>query len=202
MDFGKLPLSARVGLAAVSGMLYWPALMLDDSLGIAAGNGGGYRGRVLFAWAVLFGVLVLAPYAWNRPVRVVRAIALCAASSLIYFAAFEFVIVSSVNSGVEVSSYLLAGGAGALLSALAVWLIGGNRLTGLGWAYVLVAGVAAGALFAMFKGCVGASLNTFGYVGRCYPYTASFHAVWQVLVCVALYLGVREQPVVGQKVGS
>jgi hypothetical protein len=199
MDLGKLPLWARVGLAAVSGMLYCPALWVNNNLGVLLGHSGGEL-YALDIWAALFGAVVLAPYAWSRSHRVIRVSALCVASTLAYALAFGVTVfvVDPAGTGsfpfrgsmMVVSAFLFAGGLGALLSAVAVRLIAGTVLIGRGWVYVLVAGVAGGAIIALLID----SMSECGW--------AFLQAAWQVLVCVALYFGVREHPEVGQEAAA
>jgi hypothetical protein len=122
--------------------------------------------------------------------------ALCVASTLAYALAFgvTVTVVDPVGAGslpfhgpmIVVSAFLLAGGLGALLSAVAVRLIAGRSLFGRGWVYVLAAGVAGGAILA----CLIDSISECGW--------ALLQAAWQVLVCVVLYFGVRERPSLGQ----
>jgi hypothetical protein len=195
MDFSKLPLWARVGLAAGSGLSYCPAIWVNNKLGMLLGHAGGEL-YTLDVWAALFGAVVLAPYAWNQSHRSIRVIGLCVVSTLAYALAFGamVMVIDPAGTGsfpfhgplVVTSAFLFAGGMGAFLSAVAVRLIAGRVLIARGWVYVLAAGVAGGAIFAFLID----SINECGW--------ALMQAAWQVLVCVALYFGVRERPVRGQ----
>jgi hypothetical protein len=187
MEIGRLPLYARLGLAAIAGLLGMPAVALyPASLP--------YKDFVLLVWAALFGILVLAPYAWNRSFRIARVLALGVASALIYYAAVKL---AGNGYGVgdthdkrlgDNASLIVSGGLGALLSTAAVMLIANLRCTVLGWIYVLVAGVAGGAAFIIY-------FSSFFFLSRVQDVIAESiaHTVWQVLVCLALYYSVRER---------
>ena len=88
--------------------------------------------------------------------------------------------------------FTVAGGAGALLTAVAVRWFGGCKLTALGWTLIPAACLVGGILFAFNRDCVSMAIDTFDGSASCYGITALSHAAWQVLVAVALYYGAVE----------
>jgi hypothetical protein len=131
-----------------------------------------------YAVGLVFGALVLAPYATRRQ-RLARVLLLAVASAAIYRLAVKFVADGPL--GYEaVTSFILAGAGAALLCGLAVVLIAPRRF---GWRLVLLA-IPAGALG-------GAAFDLkFAFD----PHLLIGHAAWQLLTCLALHFGLRDSP--------
>jgi hypothetical protein len=123
----------------------------------------------------VFGALVLAPYA-RAPQRALRGMALAAASAGIYYLAVWFV--TGGPAGLDaVVSFVLAGAGAAMLCGVAVVVLAPRRFDWRLWPLLLVAGAVGGAAF---------DLN-FAFD----PVLLIAHAAWQLLVCLALHLGLR-----------
>jgi hypothetical protein len=123
----------------------------------------------------VFGALVLAPYA-RAPHRVARGVAIAAASAGIYYLAVWFV--TGGPAGLESAvSFVLAGAGAAILCGVAVVVLAPR---GFAWRLLpllLVAGAVGGAAF---------EINF-----AADPVLLIAHAAWQLLVCLALHLGLR-----------
>ena len=173
----SLTLPGKLILAIFSASAYW----LIDALGTGFEWDTTVFGH--FAWqshllAVIFGALVMAPYAAASRIRWLRMPAMCAASALIYFYAIQFVVDGPFRYD-TLTPFLISGGGAALLVGLSVAMLAPRRFSWRLFALCLVAGVAGGAAFAesVWLG------SDFEVVGG--------HLIWQVLVCLALHLGLR-----------
>jgi membrane associated rhomboid family serine protease len=171
---------ARLTLAVISGSSYgWINALVDRLEWSATIFGGFYWQSHLFG--AIFGVLVMAPYAAASRLRLPRILAMCVASAAIYYYAVKFVADGpfSYNSIVP---FLVSGGGAALLVGISVVMLAPRqsswRLLGL----CLVAGIVGGGAF---NDMVGLG-SDFGEIGG--------HLIWQVLVCLALHLGLRPAP--------
>jgi hypothetical protein len=125
-----------------------------------------------------FGALVLGPYA-STASRPLRVLALAVASAAIYRLAVWFVTDGPIGYDALVT-FVLAGAGAALLSALAVAAIAPRAFGVKLLALVLAAGAIGGATFD-----INLPADSYLLVG---------HAVWQLLVCLALHLGLRPAP--------
>ena len=126
----------------------------------------------------VFGALVLALYA-RAPHRMLRGVALTAASAGIYYLAVWFVTGGPAGIG-ALASFVLAGAGAAVLCGVAVVALAPRAFH---WRIVpllLLAGGVGGAAF---------DLNLVFD-----PVLLTAHAAWQLLVCVALHLGLRGDP--------
>jgi hypothetical protein len=126
----------------------------------------------------IFGALVLAPYA-RLPRRLLRGVALAAASAAIYYLTIRFVVGGPAGLS-ALSTFLIAGSCAALLCGAAVAVIA-PRAFSLRLAALLVAAGAVG-------GAVFHSRFSFD------PNLLLGHAAWQLLVCLALCFGQRNAP--------
>jgi hypothetical protein len=127
---------------------------------------------------VVFGALVLAPYIGRRQ-RAVRFVVMCIASAAIYYLAVRFVTEGPIGYD-AITSFITAGTGAALLAGLAVCLIAPRHFA---WRLVpltLAAGALGGAAFDLKL-----ALDPFLLVG---------HAAWQLLVCLALHVALRDGP--------
>jgi hypothetical protein len=127
-----------------------------------------------YAVGAAFGALVLGPYVPVAP-RALRIAALALAGAVIYRLAVWFVTEGPIGYDALVS-FVLAGAGAAVLSAIAVAAIARRAF---GWR-LLVLPLAAGA--------IGGA--TFDMNIPADPYLLVGHAAWQLLVCLALHLGV------------
>jgi hypothetical protein len=125
----------------------------------------------------VFGALVLGPYVGPRQ-RGLRFVALCVAGSLTYWLAVRFVTDGPIGYGAT-TSFVIAGAAAAVLSGLAVAVISPRAYAVPVFALTLVAGMAGGVSFE-----IKIATDQFLLVS---------HAIWQLLVCLALHLGFRER---------
>ncbi len=126
----------------------------------------------------VFGALVLAPFVGARQ-RVARFVAMCVASAAIYYLAVRFVVDGPIGYDM-ILSFILAGGVAAPLSGLAVVLIAPRAFSWRLVALTFVAGAIGGATFDLKF-----SFDSNLLVG---------HAVWQMLVCLALNFSFRDTP--------
>jgi hypothetical protein len=174
-------LGARLALAAVSASSYWwiqwLVSLLDEWREWDLGRSV-WTGHLI---AAAFGALVMAPYSAASRLRVVRIVAMCVASAAIYFYAIRFVVDGPFSDS-TITPFLMSGGGAALLIGLSVVLLAPRRASWRLFALCLVAGIIGGAAFdeSIWRG------SGFAEVGG--------HLVWQVLVCLALHLGIRQAP--------
>lgn len=176
----SLTLPGKLMLAVLSASSYW----LIDALGTEFEWDTTIFGN--FAWesqlvAVIFGALVMAPYAAASRILWLRIPAMWVASALIYVYAIKFVVDGPFSYD-TLSPFLISGGAAALLVGLSVAMLAPRRISWRLFALCLVAGVVGGAAFAESV-WLGSDFEVIGG-----------HVVWQVLVCLALHLGLRPVP--------
>jgi hypothetical protein len=173
-----LPLTARLVLAIASGCSY-------GVLGLLAERSDAFDAvltRANTAWhiiAIVFGALVMAPYAAASRLALARALAMCLASIAIYYGAVRFVVDGPFGYD-SMAPFLIAGGGAALLVGVAVLLLSSRPFQRPLIPATLAAGAIGGAAFDVNFG-LDADLNL-----------AVAHVAWQALVCVALYLGFRD----------
>lgn len=173
-----MPLWARLALAALSAISYWGIGEVvewfdEDSTLI------GRLAAHLFA--VIFGLLVMAPYAAASRLRWMRIPAMCVASAVIYFYAVKFVVDGPFSYN-TMTPYLISGAGAALLTGLVVAALVPCRLQ---WRLVVLT-VAAGLVGGGSFEWIPSGRSEFGILAG--------HFVWQVLVCLALYRGLRPAP--------
>ncbi len=170
-------LAAKLVLAVISVLLYWLVSLIHDSLDLpdvvktALGHLPG----------LIFGVLVMGPYAAALRMRVLRILAMAVASELIYDFAVQFVIEGPFSYN-TITPFLISGAGAALLVGLAVVLAGWHRLR---WRLVgltLAAGLIGGGAFEW----IPSGGSDWGILGG--------HLAWQILVCLALHLGLQSGP--------
>ena len=125
----------------------------------------------------VFGALVLAPFIGPRQ-RAVRFLTMCFASAAIYYLAVRFVIDGPIGYDM-ITSFILAGSAAAVLSGIAVVAIAPRAFTLKLLPLALAAGALGGATFDL----------KFSFD----PNLLIGHAVWQLLVCLALNFSFLEK---------
>lgn len=175
---GTLPLIGKLALAVVSAGSYWllgclseQSETLDELLSSA--NTG------LHLVGIVFGALVMAPYALSSNRRALRGVAMCVASAAIYYAAIRFIVDGPFGYDTIVP-YLISGGGAAVLVSITVVLVAPRRPRWQAIPLAVTAGTLGGAVFDWSFGN-GSEVNAI--VG---------HLAWQVLVCLALHFGLRE----------
>ena len=182
----NLPLGPRLALAMLSGLLTYPAILIDSALGPQS-----YL--LNFSWWIIlhgaiFGVLVLVPFITSDTHRTLRAVALVVASVVSYDAAIKIPDLVELNLPGDLGDFLVAGVSGALLVATAVRFVAPLRVGLPYWSFAFLAGAIGGFVFAMtFNVCDWDSCSSPGLV---LVYTSGW-AVWQSLVCAALFVGSR-----------
>jgi hypothetical protein len=123
----------------------------------------------------IFGALVMGPYA-QVPLRVLRGVALAAASAATYYFTIRFVV--SGPAGLSaLATFMIAGACAALLCGAAVAVIAPQPFSLRLAVLLIVAGAVGGAVFH--------ARISFD------PNLLLGHAAWQILVCLALYFGQR-----------
>ena len=186
MQFFNLPLVARLGLAVLSGMLTFPAILLDSAFGPDS-----YP--PIFSWwlilhGIVFGLLVMAPFVTSSQLRGLRVAALAVASIFIYDAAIRIPDLIEVEGIGDTGDFILAGITGALLVATAVRFIAPLRVGLAYWGFSFLAGLIGGYIFSQtFEVC---NWDECTAVWMILPY-ASGWIVWQSLICAAMFHGMR-----------
>lgn len=186
MRFFKLSLAPRLALAALSGVLTYPAIRLDTFLGPES-----YP--PLFSWwlilhGLVFGLLVMVPFVTGSHHRAVRILALAAASVLIYDLAIRTPDLITIPTLGDTGNFIVAGVTGAALVATAVRFIAPLEVTPAYWGFSVVAGLIGGIVFSRtFEVC---AWDKCADAWMILPYAAGW-IVWQSLVCAAMFLGVR-----------
>jgi hypothetical protein len=173
----SLPLPGKLVLAALSAGSYWFINELGDRFDWEITIFGN------FVWpshlvAMIFGALVMAPYAAASRMRLPRMLTMCVASAFIYFYAIKFVADGPFSYN-AITPFLISGGGAALLVGLAVVVLAPRSASWRLFALCLVAGVIGGAAFEESL-WLGSDFEVFGG-----------HLAWQALVCLALHLGLR-----------
>jgi len=181
-----LSLPSRLALAALSGALSQPTILLGEVLDRIAAP------PILEWWVilhgVLFGALVMTPFILSQSQVAVRTTAMIIASVLAYLAAIELPDIIGLPFGGEVGAFSQAGVIGAVLVAIAVRIIAPLKIHTRYWGLTLLAGAIGGAIFSQTFGvCVLDSCESLAeFVAHSFGWVA-----WQMLVCAALWLGVR-----------
>ena len=188
MRITDLSLPPRLGLAVLSGILTFPAILVDSALGPTT-----YP--PVFSWwiilhGLLFGFLVMAPFVTSRHRRRLRAVILALASVLIYDAAIRIPDLVALEFLGELGDFIVAGVSGAVLVATAVRYIAPLAVAPAYWVYCIIAGLAGGAIFAYTFGACDWDQCSPSW--RVVPYAFGWVA-WQALVCAAMYTG-RNRP--------
>jgi len=200
-----ISLRIRLALAALSGMLTYPATLLGDLL-------DQFGQPPIFEWWVilhgtLFGAMVMAPFISSHKHVALRVTAMIISSVIAYYAAIELPEIIPLPIDSEVAAFAEAGAIGAVLVALATRLIAplaapldsplDSPLSAplsthaRFWGLTLLAGAVGGAIFSQtFSICALQACDSFAEL---ISYSFGWIA-WQMLVCAALWLGVRRGP--------
>ena len=176
--FGRSPptLAIKLALALVSVGLYWLVVVLAERYD--------WSGTVFgFQWpfhliGLIFGALVLAPYAAHSPQHWVRMIALAVASAAIYQLAVRFVVDGPFGHS-TIAPYVIAGAGSALLAGLAVALIVPRHIS---WRL---------AVLTLAAGAIGGAAFDWQFPFEWAPTDLHAYLAWQLLVCLALDRGLR-----------
>ncbi len=173
-NIAMLTLPGKLALALVSVTGYCVIVALAEQFDWSATVFG-------FQWpfhviGLLFGALVMAPYAVCSTRRVARMLALSVTSAVIYHLAVRFVVDGPLGHGTT-TPYVIAGGGAAVLIGLAVVGIAPARYHWRLPALTLAAGTIGGATFAWQLPIEWAPNDLHAYLA------------WQVLVCLALDRG-------------
>src|SRR5262245_35439253 len=168
----------KYGLALASVVAYAVIARLADALDPVEGFTNAGRWFQYLVGAV-FGALVLGPYVGARQ-RALRIFLLAVSSALIYYLAVWFVVEGPIGYD-AVTSFVVSGSGSAVLCAVATILLAPRAPD---WRVVPLAAAA---------GAVG---------GAAFDLKLAFdeslliaHAAWQLLVCLALHVGLRDRPV-------
>ena len=186
MRFFNLSLQWRLVLAAFSGLLTYPANLLDSALG------PDWYPPILSWWLILhgllFGALVMAPYVLRKDHRVLRVAALMLGSVMIYYTAIEVPGLVKIAFLGDTGPHMIAGVTGALLVAVSTRVIAPLSVTPGYWAMSLLAGMLGGFLFSLtFEICPWDACSP---PWKILPFTSGW-IVWQGLICAAMFLGLR-----------
>lgn len=169
-------LSVKLALALISVGCYWLVVVLAERYD--------WSGTVLgFQWpfhliGLIFGALVMSPYAAASSRPAARMLALAVASALIYQLAVRFVVDGPLGHS-TITPYVIAGAGSALLAGLAVALIAPRRFSWQLPVLTLAAGAVGGVAFDWQSPVHWAPNDLHAYLA------------WQVLVCLALHRGLR-----------
>ncbi len=190
MQFFNLPLVPRLALAALSGILTYPANQLDTAMGPES-----YP--PIFSWwlilhGLLFGLLVMAPFVTSRQQRVTRVLVLAVASVFIYDLAIRAPDLVAIEILGDTGEFVVAGISGAVLVATAVRFVAPLTVTPAYWGFSFLAGLIGGFVFSQaFEIC---EWDKCAATWMILPYAAGW-IVWQSLVCAAMFFGVRRTEV-------
>jgi hypothetical protein len=188
MQLFNLSLAPRLALAALSGLLTYPANRLDTLLGPES-----YP--PLFSWwlilhGLIFGLLVMAPFVTRNHRRGARILALAIASVFIYDLAIRIPDLIEIEMLGDTGDFIVAGISGAVLVATAVRFIAPLVVTPAYWGFSFLAGLVGGFVFSLaFEVC---EWDQCAETWMILPYAAGW-IVWQSLVCAAMFLGVRRK---------
>lgn len=172
----RYDLAAKLLLALASVGGYWLVVSLAER--------NDWSGTILgFQWpfhliGLIFGALVMAPYAAGSSQPATRMLALAVASALIYQLAVRFVVDGPLDYS-TIAPYVIAGAGSALLTGLAVALIAPRRLS---WQLPVLA-LAAGA--------IGGAAFDWQLPVEWAPNDLHAYLAWQLLVCLALHRSLR-----------
>jgi hypothetical protein len=167
-------LPARLALALVSVGGYGLIVALAERFD--------WSGTVFgFQWplhviGLLFGALVMAPYAGQSPQRAARVLALSIAGAAIYQLAVRFVVDGPLGYA-TITPYIIAGAGAAVLTGLAVVAFTPGRFQWRLMSLTLAAGAIGGAAFEWQLPIEWAPNDLHAYLA------------WQLLVCMALHWG-------------
>jgi hypothetical protein len=176
--FASLNLPTKLALALISAGSYGLLTFLSErSEALDAMLSRANSGMHLVA--VVFGLLVMAPYVARSGRWVLRAAAMCVASAAIYYAAVRFVVDGPLGYD-TMTSFAVSGAGAALLTSLAVVALGPRTFQAKFIPLMLVAGAAGGIVFDRKF-----SIDETMLLG---------HLVWQSFVCLALHFSFRETP--------
>jgi len=186
MQLFNLPLAPRLALAALSGILTYPAIRLDTAVGPES-----YP--PIFSWwlilhGLLFGLLVMAPFVTSRRHRGTRVLVLALASVFIYDLAIRIPDLIAIEILGDTGDFIVAGISGAVLVATAVRFIAPLTVTPAFWGLSFLAGLIGGFVFSQsFEVC---KWDNCAEAWMILPYAAGW-IVWQSLLCAAMYFGTR-----------
>lgn len=174
----SLNLPTKLALALVSAGSYgFLTFLADRSQALDAFLARANTGMHLIA--LVFGALVMVPYVAPTGRWLVRAAAMCIASAVIYYAAVRFVVDGPLGYS-TITSFILSGSGAALLTGLAVVVLGPRSLQGKLIPLMLVAGAVGGSVFEYKSSIDGIMMLA--------------HTSWQLLVCLALHFSFRRAP--------
>ena len=192
----NLSLGPRLALALLSGLLTFPAILLDAALGPE-------NYPPVFSWWIIlhgltFGLLVMAPFVVTDTGRGLRVAVLAIAGILIYDVAVRIPDLVAIDLIGDTGHFVIAGVSGALLVATAVRFIAPLAVTPVYWGLALLAGVVGGLVFSLaFVVC---DWNRCASAWLVLPYSAGW-ITWQSLVCVAMFVGIRRDKASGTAYG-
>jgi len=169
-------LPIKLALALVSVGAYWLIVALADRYDWSATVFG-------FQWpfhviGLIFGALVMAPYALESSHRAVRMVALAIASAVIYHFAVRFVVDGPLGYS-TITPYVIAGAGAALLTGFAVVALAPRRMT---WRLPVLTFVA---------GAIGGAAFDWQLPVEWAPNDLHAYLAWQLLVCLSLDRGLR-----------
>jgi hypothetical protein len=174
----SLNLPAKLALAFVSAGSYGLLAFLSErSEALDAFLSRANTGMHLIA--VVFGALVMVPYIVPSGRWALRAAGMCVASAAIYYAAVRFVVDGPLGYD-SMTSFALSGAGAALLTGVAVVVLGPRPFRPILIPLMLAAGAAGGIVFDHKF-----SIDQTMLLG---------HVAWQSLVCLALHFSLRETP--------
>lgn len=174
----SLSLWAKLALALVSAGSYGLLTFLSErSEALDAIFSKANSGMHLIA--LVFGALVMVPYIAPSSRWVLRAAAMCVASAATYYAAVRFVVDGPLGYD-TMTAFAVTGAGAALLTGIAVVVLGPRPFQAKLIPLLLVAGAAGGIVFDHKF-----SIDEAMLLG---------HLAWQTLVCLALHFGFRQMP--------
>jgi len=169
-----LNLTGKLALALLSVCGYWLIVVLAGRYD--------WSGAVFgFQWpfhiiGLLFGALVMAPYAARSAHRAARMLALSIASAAIYYLAVRFVVDGPLGYSTT-APYVIAGTVAAVLAGLAVVALAPGRFH---WRMIGLS---------MAAGAVGGAAFEWQLPIDWAPNDLHAYLAWQILVCLALHRG-------------
>jgi len=175
-DYRNPTLPGKLALVLVSIAGYWLSGVLAEAVDQDAANWLVFP--LHHAPGLIFGLLVLGPYV-ARPPYALRLIAMAVASAVIYYLAVLFVIEGPFSYN-TITPYLVSGGTAASLVATSTMLLAPRVWRWMPLLVTAIVGIAGGATFEWDP------LADSEWFSLVVP-----HAVWQVLVCLALHLSLR-----------
>jgi uncharacterized membrane protein len=172
----SLNLPAKIALALVSAGSYGLLTFLSErsatlDMVLSKANTG------MHLVSLIFGALVMVPYAASSGRWPLRGAAMCVASAAIYYVAVRFVVDGPLNDD-TMTSFAVSGAGAALLTGLTVVVLGPRVFRARLVPLMLVAGAAGGFVFDHKF-----SIDEAMLLG---------HLAWQTLVCLALHFSFRD----------